>query len=178
MSSNLKIRRGSDKALASEFMKLYESDSLNFKLSEVWHPGALDESNILAVHYADGGAQGEAGAVRILYEEYGSVKILYGNYVYGDLDLDALIRKLPMLECLNPRGGFALPYPFGGKLSIPDGWQFVYMGAMNYFFHKRRALRQSNTIFQRSLRKRRYCVADIRRGRVLILRRREILICA
>ena len=76
----------------------------------------------------------DAGAVEILYLSENGVRVLYGNYAYGSLDLDDVIQKLPMLECLDSRGNFEPPYPFGGKLCIPFGWAYLYMGAMNHLY--------------------------------------------
>ena len=136
MYDTLTFRTGDEQALIAEFSRLAEQEQLNFDYGDLSHPDMLTEKNILAVHYADGGAQGESGAVRILYCSALGVRVLYGNYVYGELDLNAVIRKLPMLKCLDSRFSLTPPYPFGGKLVVPDGWAYLYMGAMNHFFLK------------------------------------------
>ncbi len=106
-------------------------------LSTRQNPFQLFDDNILAVHFADAGAQGDAGAVEILYyTPQSGIRILYGNYAWDDLDLDAVIRKLPMLKCLDSRGRLPSnpPYPFRGSLDIPAEWGYIYMGCMNHFF--------------------------------------------
>lgn len=136
MITSIPFRTGDEKALIEEFTRLDRKDLVQFEYGDLNHPDMLDEENILAVHYADGGAQGDAGAVRILYCTEQGVQALYGNYLYGDLSLDAVIRKLPMLKCLDSRFQLTPPYPFGGKLVVPDDWAYLYMGAMNHFFLK------------------------------------------
>lgn len=44
------------------------------------------------------------------------------------------MQKLQMLRYLDTRYGSIPPYPFGGRLEIPSGWGYLYMGAMNHFF--------------------------------------------
>lgn len=129
------FRTGSEEALAAEFIHVAAQQKPIIEKLE--NPFLLINDNILAVHYADAGAQGDAGAVEILYfSSQTDVKILYGNYAKADLDLDAVIRKLPMLKCLDSRGGLTdnLPYPFGAKLILPSDWGYFYMGALNHFF--------------------------------------------
>ncbi len=128
------FRSGDEHTLALEYVQMNKANLLTFKCADLSNPGMLHADNILAVHYADGGAQGDAGAVEILYYTQKDVQILYGNYAYGNLNLDAVIILLPMLKSLDSRYCFEPPYPFGGKLDIPVGWKYLYMGAMNHFF--------------------------------------------
>ena len=128
------VREGETETLVSEFIQMDNQGLIKFKVVSFENPDGLVENNILAVHYADRGAQGDAGAVEILYRSQDGIQILYGNYCYGNLNLDTVIRKLPMLKCLDSRGGLTPPYPFGGSLDIPEGWKYMYMGAMNHFF--------------------------------------------
>jgi len=126
------FRSGTFDSIVAEF---FEADNLwfpKYDTTSLEMPDNLIEENILAVHFADRGAQGEAGAVNILYYSPKEVKIFYGNYVWGKLDLDAVIRKLPMLKYLDSRHGAV--YPFGGGLHVPEEWGYMYMGAMNHFF--------------------------------------------
>ena len=94
----------------------------------------LDESNVLAVHFASAGAQGDEGGVEILYYENNKIKTFYGNFCYDDLNTDVLYSKLPMLRSLDGRRSLTIPYPFGGELEVPNGWLHAYMGYMNHFF--------------------------------------------
>ena len=128
-ANSITVREGDVETLVSEFIQMDNQGLINFKVEGLENPDGLVENNILAVHYADGGAQGEAGAVAILYRSQHGIQILHGNYLYGNLNLEAVIRKLPMLKRL-----VTLPYPFGDSLDIPEGWKYMYMGAMNHFF--------------------------------------------
>ena len=105
---------------------------VKLKVSELDDPSSLDVEVIIAVHYSDVGAQGEGGCVEILYLSESEVRFLKGNYAYGGLDINAVYQKLPMLECLDCRKG--MPYPFGGSLEIPDGWDYMYMGLSHHLF--------------------------------------------
>ena len=129
----LPYRTGEDESLAAEFIQLAKMRRLS---KDNLDPNHLTEEGILAVHFADAGAQGDAGAVEILYRSENDLRILYGNYAYGKLDLDAVLRKLPMLGQLDSRDRLRSnpPYPFGGGLHIPSGWLYMYMGCMNHFF--------------------------------------------
>ena len=125
-------RSGDDeRALADDYVRS-RKEKLN--ICDLQNPDDLIEENVLAVHFADGGAQGDAGAVEILYSLPDEVKILYGNYCYGNLNLDAVIRKLPLLKSLDSRYASEFPYPFGGRIVIPEGWRYLYMGALNHLF--------------------------------------------
>ena len=128
------VREGDVVALVSEYIQMDNQGRINIEVQDLENPDILEENNILAVHYADRGAQGDAGAVEILYQSQNNIRVLYGNYGYGNLDLDAVIRKLPMLSCLDSRYTLSPPYPFGGNLDIPNGWRYGYMGALNHFF--------------------------------------------
>ena len=141
------MREGKAGSLAKTFIKMTEKGRPKLFHSDLRNPYGLDYDNILAVHYADGGAQGEAGAVRILYRTpYYGTQILYGNYIYGNLNLSEVIEKLPMLRSLDSRfcSLESLPYPFGGKIEIPNEWSYLYMGAMNHYYLKREICEEAN----------------------------------
>ena len=133
MDVSVPFRAGSEEDLAEEFIRTAKEDLLRLEASDLTDPAALAEENILAVHFADTGAQGDSGAVEILYLSQKGVRILCGNYAFGKLDLDAVLQKLPMLKSLDGRGG-KRPYPMGGKLEIPEGGGYVYMGAFHHLF--------------------------------------------
>ncbi len=135
MDYKINFKRGSAELSAEEYIRISEETDTPIEYKTLDEPENLNKDNILAVHYADSGAQGEGGAVEILYyKKENSVEVLKGNYAYGDLDLDAIILKLPMLKQLDTRYRMDPPYPFGGTLHIPEGWGYLYMGAMNHFF--------------------------------------------
>lgn len=126
------IRPGSLVDLTDAFLR--EKARGAFKpVAEPLYPAQLREERILAVHFADGGAQGEAGAVEILYRSHRGAQVYYGNYIYGELDYYGLFRALPVLKCLDSRNSSELPYPYGGRPPIPEGWGYLYMGALNHF---------------------------------------------
>ena len=42
------------------------------------------------------------------------------------------------MELENPDGiNLDRKYPFGGRLDIPAGWGYLYMGSMNHFFARK-----------------------------------------
>ncbi|MBE6949448.1 MAG: hypothetical protein E7456_06335 [Ruminococcaceae bacterium] len=145
MYSNIIFRTGDEKFLVAEFLHLRENQLLKFEVASLENPNELVADNILAVHYADGGAQGVAGAVEILYCSQQCVKVFYGNYVYDNLDLDAVIEKIPVLEYFDSRGGLIPPYLFGGEIDFPEDWGYLYMGAMNHFFVRKIILDKTET---------------------------------
>lgn len=135
MCSLVSFRAGDEETLALEFLKLDYRHYPEFAVASLEDPAVLENlvaDNVWVVHFADGGAQGEGGAVKILYGSQAGIQILYGNYIYGNLDLNVLLEKLPILRCLDNRDQMTLPYPFGGRLSIPRDWGYMYLGALNH----------------------------------------------
>lgn len=133
MYSSIEFKKGDARTLVDTFNELIESQSLGLNDYELENPELIDADCVLAVHFADGGAQGEPGAVDLLYCMPDGVHILHGNYCSGNLDLDAVIEKLPILQGLDNRSNKHDPFPFGGDFQIPDNWGYVYMGALNHF---------------------------------------------
>lgn len=75
---------------------------------------------------AESGAMGEPGAVYIVKSDG---KTLYCNYAYGGIHIKKLFQALPVLqEC-----DFGI---FGNAASIPEGWNYVYLGAGNHLLIK------------------------------------------
>lgn len=132
MYSDIVFRTGDEKSLLSEFSQRIPK----FKVANL-DPYVLMADNVLAVHCADRGAQGDPGAIRILYRSWEGVQVLYGNYAYKYLNLGAVVQRLPMLGFLEDRRDSASSYPFGRKIYIPAGWGYVYIGAMNHFFARK-----------------------------------------
>lgn len=132
MYSSIAFRTGDEEALVQAFVEMFKTKRPRFQVTKLENPQKLLSAEILAVHFADGGAQGDPGAVEILYLVDKGVQILYGNYVYDDLDLDAIIQRVPMLRRFDSRRGHS-PYPFGGQFNNSEEWKYVYMGAMNHF---------------------------------------------
>ena len=120
-------RNGTPSELAAEFIGTAGTGRLNLKTEEFTDPFILSTDNVMAVHFAHGGAQGECGAVNILYSSPEGIRVLHGNHVYGGLDCDDLIQQLPVLRVFAD----TVPALTGSKL--PEGWKYMYMGALNYF---------------------------------------------
>ena len=132
MFSLVRYRAGDEQTLANEYSEFLNNKMrLKYAILDI---DTLDESKVLAVHFASAGAQGDEGGVEILYYDNQEIKALYGNFCYGNLNSDALYEKFPMLKSLDGRRSLTPPYPFGGELEIPDGWLYAYMGYMNHFF--------------------------------------------
>lgn len=142
------FREGDESSLATEYIRIVRESKMKLETVQLDNPYILRKEDILAVHYADSGAQGDAGAVNILYCTQNNVRIYHGNYAYGNLDLDEVIRKLPMLKCLNSFYSFSPPFPFGGKIDIPEGWEYLYMGAMNHFYVRESIADKSRTFIE------------------------------
>ena len=133
MYTDMTCRTGDERLLAREFLRKCDYRLLDFDVGDL-DPQQISEDDVLAVHFADAGAQGDAGAVELLCRSPQGTRILYGNYAYGTLDLDGVISRLPMLRSLDSRRAVKPPYPFGGTLVVPDEWGYMYMGAMNHLF--------------------------------------------
>lgn len=126
---------GDGSSSANDYVRMRKSNMIELKTTDIQDLRELLDENILAIHYANSGAQGDAGAVEILYCLHDEVQILYGNYCRGNLSLDEVMIRFPMLNSLDSRY-IKFPYPFGGSVSVPDGWGYLYMGAMNHLFVK------------------------------------------
>lgn len=52
--------------------------------------------------------------------------------------------------CLPEREhiSFSPPFPFGGKIDIPEGWEYLYMGAMNHFYVRESIADKSRTFIE------------------------------
>lgn len=151
MQSTIAFRSGEEKALAKEFLQLNSWQDLEFEvtnLEDAMVLSGLVADNILAIHFADLGAQGDAGAVKILYHSPAGIQVMHGNYAYGHLNLDILIQKLPMLRALDNRRQASPPYPFGGRLRVPEDWEYMYIGALNHFFIRKDFYNKTRTFIE------------------------------
>lgn len=133
MILNIEFRNGEEEKLALEFLEENVLDEERIEKEEIDSMLCIDIESVLVVHFADAGAQGEPGCFEIICCTENGVKVLHGNYVYGKIKIDEIFEKLPMLRSLDSRTG-DLPYPFGGRVNIPRGWKYMYMGAMNHLF--------------------------------------------
>lgn len=78
--------------------------------------------NAQFISIAETGAMGEAGCI-LIYTSGGS--IFRGNFVFGDIKMKNLYKAVPVLKDCD----FGL---FGQNTSIPDGWEYKYLGAGNH----------------------------------------------
>lgn len=81
----------------------------------------LNPDDVFAVHMSAGGAEGTPGIVNVYCSSDSVTTIYEGNYVYGDLDLDALIKRLVI-------DGLDLGIFLGDSECVPTGWGAVYLG--------------------------------------------------
>ena len=133
MYSSIKYKKGDAEALASEFFELLDK-RMELKYVPLENPEFLDKNSILAVRFTSDGGQGDIGGVELLYLDKDGIKVLYGNFYYGGLNVNALIQKLPMLKSVYAPRSPNLPYPYEAELELPSGWVHIYMRFMNYFF--------------------------------------------
>lgn len=129
MYSTLPLRTGTPSQFAAEYLGKAGNGLIGLKNEKLINTDGLSAKNVLAVHFAGTGAQGEAGAVEILYHSPEGVRVLHGNYVYGELDCDALMHMLPVLKIFDCKRMLASP----ADTKLPEGWGYMYMGAMNHF---------------------------------------------
>ena len=129
--SGLSLRTGDAEKLAMRFLESRKNGRFRFRIKKLESTVIPAEQNILAIHYADAGAQGYPGDVRILCDAGWNVRILSGNYAYGSLDLDDLTYKLPILSCLT-EAGYQRGKPYSLLPRVPHGWKYLYMGALNH----------------------------------------------
>ena len=129
--SGISLHTDKAEKLASQFLEFVKNRRLCKKTNKLENTKVPAEQSILAIHYADGGAQGYSGDVRILYDTGWNVRILSGNYAYGSLDLDDLTYKLPILSCLTETG-YQRGKPYSLLPRVPHGWKYLYMGALNH----------------------------------------------
>ena len=129
--SHISFRTEDEKSLVQEFLQMYKTKKTRFETAELDANNMLLNPEILAIHFAEGGAQGDAGAVEILYFFDDRIQILYGNYAYGNLNLNLLKRKIPALEPLAIDNGEWL-YAYARRRHFPEEWKYVYMGAGNH----------------------------------------------
>ena len=129
--SGLSLRTGDAEKLAMRFLESRKNGRFRFRIKKLESTVIPAEQNILAIHYADAGAQGYAGDVRILYDAGWDVRIMSGNYAYGDLNLEDLVHRLPLLSFFTETG-YSRDRGYRDFPEVPSGWIYLYMGAMNH----------------------------------------------
>ena len=80
--------------------------------------------NIKAFMFAEGGAMGCPGEVRIFSLEDDKVYLRRNNFAYGDFDMDRFVEHFMPMKTLHYE-------MFGNLIHIEDGWQFIDLGAGN-----------------------------------------------
>ena len=129
--SGISLHSDDAEKLASQFLIFTKNAKLSTKTDKLESAEVPLERSILAIHYADAGAQGYPGDVRILCDAGWNVRILSGNYAYGSLNLDDLTRRLPILSCFTGTG-YQHGKPYSLFPQVPCGWKYLYMGALNH----------------------------------------------
>lgn len=129
--SHISFRTEDEKSLVQEFLQMYKTKKTRFETAELDANNMLLNPEILAIHFAEGGAQGDAGAVEFLYFFDDRIQILYGNYVFGNLDLKLLKQKISVLEPLAINNE-EWHYPHERRYHFPEEWKYIYMGAGNH----------------------------------------------
>ncbi len=101
---------------------LGQSISVNRELIENKSIDKIDTNQVFAFMFAFGGAMGTPGETNV-YLNDGEIKVLSGNYAYGDLDIDSLMKQLGFDKI---EWGM-----FGDASNIPNGWKYIGLGAGN-----------------------------------------------
>ncbi|MBR2025277.1 MAG: hypothetical protein IKA02_05670 [Clostridia bacterium] len=147
MYSSIKYRTGDEKTLCDEFFELAKNKI--FVKYERLEPYELDENKVLAIRFTSDGGQGDIGGVTILCYGDEGVKVLYGNYYYGNLNLSDVTEKLPIINIVyRPRSPFP-PYPYGECNEIPKDWTHIYIGLGNYFFAKTEVFSKAESFIEK-----------------------------
>lgn len=84
----------------------------------------LSYENIKAFMFAEGGAMGCPGEVRIFSLEGDKVYLRRNNFAYGDFDMDRFVEHFKPMKTLHYE-------MFGNLVHIEDGWKFIDLGAGN-----------------------------------------------
>lgn len=80
--------------------------------------------DIIAFSFAEGGAQGDGGALNIVSKEK---RVFYLNLIWTDLSEEEVDLVCPILQECHVG-------PFCINKCIPNDWLYVYMGAGNHLF--------------------------------------------
>ncbi len=85
---------------------------------------SIGEKNVRAFTLSEGGGMGASGCLCLYILTDEGMKIVFGNLVYDNLDIENLKEKIPVLSKIDV--GVC-----GGSV-IPEGWQSFYMGMGNH----------------------------------------------
>ena len=134
MFSTINYKTGNEKDLCNEFFDLAKNN-----VYVKYHPfdgprPQFDENKVLAIRFTSDGGQGDIGGVSILYLNSDNVKILYGNYYYGSLDLGHVTSKLPIINNFYQARSVYPPSNGSGGVDLIDDWAHIYIGLGNHFF--------------------------------------------
>lgn len=135
MYSALKYRTGNPNELVNEYFESLKNEK-KFKYYPLDDVNSINEDNVLAFRFTSDGGQGDIGGVEVLCYSDDELKILYGNFYFGKLNLGAVIEKLSIINTIYRARSPLPPYPYGENVDFPENWQHIYMGLQNHYFIK------------------------------------------
>lgn len=139
MISTLAFHQGDGTLLAQEYNHWSWEQNGQFEI-EPLSPQNLVSENALAVHFAEKGAQGQSGLIRVLSRTPEGTQVFHGKFGSGKMDLTFVAQGLPMLTALvTPRTAPLTPlFPLDGE-AMPCGedWEYRYVGAGNHYFARK-----------------------------------------
>lgn len=84
----------------------------------------LDYQGIKALMFAEGGAMGCPGEIRLFSLEDDKVYLRKNNFAYGNFEMDRFVEHFKPMQTLDYE-------MFGNLVHIEDGWQFIDLGVGN-----------------------------------------------
>lgn len=82
-------------------------------------------SGIEALMFAEGGAMGNPGEIRVFSLKNSKVYVRKNNYAYGDFRMNDFAERFPPLNNLKLAS-------FGRLVHIDEGWKYYYLGYGNH----------------------------------------------
>lgn len=146
MLTDISFRTNDSDSLASEFLQLAEDRNHSIKVEPFVRADYYMVDTALAILYAEVGAQGDPGTIKILYpsRHRQGVVIQRGDYTDRNFDTGRLFRMLPMLDQLK-YGGLN-QYAADGAHHLD--WQYQYVGACNHLFVRKELVTQASSFLQ------------------------------
>lgn len=84
----------------------------------------INQNEIMFVHWAESGAMGEAGEIKIVAKQNECVNVYLGNYVCGNLYIEQIRKEIPLIDSFIKSG------------NVITGWKYEYLGMGNHLFVK------------------------------------------
>ncbi len=101
-----------------------EIQEVNFSSVQI---SEVIQDDVVAIKIAASGAMGEPGGVLIFMQQKNKIRVISGNYAYGEFDLDAFLKFMK-----DKQGKSFLSYFM--KDEVPKGWNHIYMGMGNNLY--------------------------------------------